>query len=224
MLTSSARLSDASPPTLETTHSVDSARIAAMTRLMDSMLHDVRNPLNALAINTEVLSEKLKDERGAVPPLQEKNLRAIREQVQRVDAVLRQFSQFITPPRGESETELSEVTARAVAVLAHESRRGRVTLTVEISPDVRVRVPDSAGLYFLIYRTLLRAIERAPAASEVRVQLSKSEGRGVFSVENAAGARAASDEVDGMLRQLAHEVGGELVVKGDMLKFSFSVA
>ena len=39
---------------------------AASNRLMDSLVHDARNPLNALSINLEVLTEKLKEgaERG----------------------------------------------------------------------------------------------------------------------------------------------------------------
>ena len=43
-------------------------RYGAVPALMDSLLHDVRNPLNALAINLEVLAEKLKGETGRCRP------------------------------------------------------------------------------------------------------------------------------------------------------------
>ncbi|MHA7631305.1 histidine kinase dimerization/phospho-acceptor domain-containing protein [Corallococcus sp. M7] len=74
---------------------VGAARYDAVPPLMDSLLHDVRNPLNALAIHLEVLSEKLKGESGQVPATQEKNLKAMREQIARVDGLLKLFSDFM---------------------------------------------------------------------------------------------------------------------------------
>ncbi len=38
---------------------VDAARYGAVPTLMDSLLHDVRNPLNALSIHLDVLTAKL---------------------------------------------------------------------------------------------------------------------------------------------------------------------
>jgi spermidine synthase len=48
---------------------IRAVRWASAVRLMDSLVHDVRNPLNALAINVEILQEKLaRAAGGAVPP------------------------------------------------------------------------------------------------------------------------------------------------------------
>ena len=74
---------------------VGAARNAVAQRLMDSLLHDVRNPLNALSINLDVLTEKIRRELGEIPAAQEKNLKVMREQIFRVDAVLRQFADFM---------------------------------------------------------------------------------------------------------------------------------
>jgi phosphoglycerate-specific signal transduction histidine kinase len=106
---------------------VDAARYSAVPSLMDSLLHDVRNPLNALSIHLEVLTEKLKGEAGQVPASQEKNLRSMREQIQRVDGILRRFSEFIVSRPGSlGDVELSDTVTRALEVLAHESRKRRL--------------------------------------------------------------------------------------------------
>jgi signal transduction histidine kinase len=114
---------------------------------MDSLLHDVRNPLNALSINLEVLSEKLKGEAGEVPASQAKNLKAMRDQIQRVDGILRQFTEFIVLRGGAAgEAGLSEVAKRSLEVLAHESRRRRLKVQTAIEPNVSVRLQDTSEL------------------------------------------------------------------------------
>src|SRR4051812_7861377 len=109
------------------THQPDeviAASQAATTQLVESLLHEARNPLNALAINLEVLTEKLKDDAGAVDPSLEKNLRAMREQVFRTDAILRSFAEFLVTQQGHfSEMSLPEILERAVEVLGHEARK-----------------------------------------------------------------------------------------------------
>ncbi|MFY0575704.1 hypothetical protein ACN28S_16275 [Cystobacter fuscus] len=60
MINSTAANSGA-PPVREVTETVvDAARYSTVPSLMDSLLHDVRNPLNAMSIHLEVLTEKLK--------------------------------------------------------------------------------------------------------------------------------------------------------------------
>jgi len=100
VITSTAATSSAPSVREQADPVVDAARYGAVPTLMDSLLHDVRNPLNALSIHLEVLSEKLKADTGQVPPSQDKNLKAMRDQIQRVDAIMRRFSEFIVSRSG----------------------------------------------------------------------------------------------------------------------------
>jgi signal transduction histidine kinase len=167
-------------------HAVVGASHDATNRLMDSLLHDARNPLNALAINLEVLAEKLKDEDGKVPESQDKNIRAMRDQIFRVDAILRQFSDFLAPKPGRGELNLSEVIARAVEVVGHESRRRRVKLKAAIDPNVTVPEVDSAAIHVAAVQLLLRAILRSDAGAEVAVAVDRHGSEAVFTVSDSA--------------------------------------
>lgn len=217
----------AAPSGLETGDlALDSVRFHAMSRLLESLLHDVRNPLNALAINAEVLMEKLRDPTtGAVAPGPEKNLRAIRDQVQRVDTVLRQFAAFLLPARGAGEANLTELLEKALEVLGHETRRARVRVAPAVAPGLGVRVDDLAALSFVLCRVVQRAIERSSAGGEVRVTLEKRGAQAVLMVR--AGAEGSGPQLwdaDAILEQLAGRVGAQLSVSAGEVSLRFSLS
>jgi phosphoglycerate-specific signal transduction histidine kinase len=166
---------------------VDAARYSAVPSLMDSLLHDVRNPLNALSIHLEVLTEKLKGEAGQVPASQEKNLRSMREQIQRVDGILRRFSEFIVSRPGSlGDVELSETVTRALDVLSHESRKRRLQVRLTIAPGVRARLSDTGELGFLVVQTLMRVYDRSAQGGEVTVAVRAEDTRAVLEVVASA--------------------------------------
>jgi signal transduction histidine kinase len=203
---------------------VDAARYGAVPTLMDSLLHDVRNPLNALSIHLEVLSEKLKAETGQVPPTQEKNLRAMREQIQRVDGILRRFAEFIVWRGGTpGEAELSETVARALEVLAHESRRRRLQVRTELSPGVRVRMADAGDLGFLVVQSLLRAYERSETGADLSVTVRTEGSRAVLEVQ-VAHSREESPETAAALALRCAQLEVEFRQQAGSCRLAFPLA
>ncbi len=194
----------------------------AATRLVDSLLHDARNPLNALAINLEVLVEKLKDEDGKVPESQEKNIRAMREQVYRIDGILRQFADFIAPRLGASgEVNLAEVVQRALDVAGHEARKRRVKLERALDATPPLTVRDPGAVHLLVAQLLLGAVGRAEGGTEVRVQLVRAQAR--ISLEVSAPSGAAWDEATlAALRALAQQGGAELTARPEGISLGFA--
>jgi phosphoglycerate-specific signal transduction histidine kinase len=203
---------------------VGAARYSAVPPLMDSLLHDVRNPLNALSINLEVLSEKLKGETGEVPASQAKNVKAMRDQIQRVDGILRQFAEFIVLRGGSSgEVGLSEVTKRSLEVLAHESRRRRIKLQTEIEPDVRVKLADTSELSFFLVQALLRAFGRTEAGMDVRVAVRCEGSQAVLEVTDPAGnAPESAPDVVAALGLRCAQLGVDFQIRTGVCRFIFS--
>nr|WP_153867504.1 MULTISPECIES: histidine kinase dimerization/phospho-acceptor domain-containing protein [Myxococcaceae] len=205
---------------------LDAARYAAVPPLVESLLHDVRNPLNALAINLEVLNEKLKGEDGEVPAGQAKNLRAMREQVARVDGILRQFAEFLVHRAGPSgEASLSETLERVLAVLGHEGRRRRIKVQPAVEAGLNVRLADLSELGFLLLQPVLRAFERAEAGSEVAVVARGEGARVVLEVVEATdiAQERAPGAVAGLERACAR-LGVELQLRGGTCRLVFSRA
>ncbi len=220
MVTSTAVSSSAPSVHEQSDPVVGAARYGAVPALMDSLLHDVRNPLNAMAIHLEVLSEKLKAETGQVPPSQEKNLKAMREQIQRVDGLLRMFSDFIVFRGGTpGEVDLSESTTRALGVLGHESRKRRVQVQVAVEAGVQVRLQDTSELGFFLTQALLRAFRRVEGGGSVRVTVRVEGPQAVLEVEDSGSSGAESTpDVEAALGLRATQLGVELVVRGGLCR------
>jgi len=204
---------------------IDAVRYSAVPLLTDSLLHDVRNPLNALSINLEVLTEKLKVE-GAVPANQEKNLRAMREQIFRVDATLRLFAEFLAARPGEAtEATLSDVLSRALQVVSHESRRRRLHVHTTVEADVKVRGAVVTELAFLSIQPLIRAFHRADADGDVRVSLASEGTRAIFEVsDGAAKDGETAPEVAAALKLACERLGVDLTLRGGQCRMVFSRA
>ncbi|RKG89010.1 histidine kinase [Corallococcus sp. CA049B] len=202
---------------------VGAARYDAVPPLMDSLLHDVRNPLNALAIHLEVLSEKLKGESGQVPATQEKNLKAMREQIARVDGLLKLFSDFIVfrgaGPSGDAP--LSDATGKALDVLGHESRRRRLQVQRLIEPDVQARLEDTTELGFFLVQVLMRAFQRAESGATVVVSVRAEGPSAVLEVSDGSSAPERATDTVAALTLRSAQLGIEFVVEAGTCRLVF---
>jgi len=191
---------------------------------MDSLVHDVRNPLNALAINVEILQEKLaRAAGGQVPASQAKNLQAMREQVARVNSMLGDFARFLAPsPTAPAAQSLSTMVRDAVAVLGHAARRARVKVLVD-APEApaAVEAMDPSGLALLTLVPVLRALERTPEDGQVKVSVRSESARMVLHVQDGGREEGEDTEVEQALGAAAREYGAEFHVRGSQLRLSF---
>ncbi|MET0402002.1 MAG: histidine kinase dimerization/phospho-acceptor domain-containing protein [Cystobacter sp.] len=227
MINSTAANSSAPPVREGSDTVVDAARYSAVPSLMDSLLHDVRNPLNALSIHLEVLTEKLKVETGQVPPSQEKNLKSMRDQIQRVDGILRRFAEFIVSrPSGAGDVDLTETVTRAIEVLSHESRKRRLQVRPTLAPGVRARLTDIGEAGFLVVQALMRAYGRSEAGREVSVVVRTEESRAVFEVVDtqATGSVEGTGETSAALELRCAQLGVELLLRAGTCRMSFPLA
>ena len=184
-----ASVPDPATPQLPTLD-VDACRYQTFSRLVESLMHEVRNPLNALSINLEVLTERMRGQSGGtLPANHEKNLTAIRTQLQRVDATLRAFAEFLCPTvDSQNPTDFSASIVRAMDLLAHETRRGRVTFEHSVVPELSVRFKRSALVPFLALQPLLQSIARSSPGSVINVSWTRMDGeKAAFEVRDASG-------------------------------------
>ncbi|WP_426752446.1 sensor histidine kinase [Myxococcus sp. Y35] len=217
MSNSASSVEDAPQPVL------GAARYLAVPTLMDSLLHDVRNPLNALAIHLEVLSEKLKAETGQVPASQEKNLKAMRDQIQRVDGILKLFSDFLVFRGGTTGVaDLSDATTRALGVLGHEGRKRRVQVQSAVEAGVQIRLGDTSELGFFLIQALLRAYRRAESGGSVRVTVRGEAASAVLEIEDSGGASTEPlPEAVEALRLRCSQLGVDLFIRAGVCRLLF---
>jgi hypothetical protein len=129
----------ADPPSLERPRHVaeEEAREYAMYALALScgaggLAHQVRNPLNAMVLQLALVAEKL-SANSELASSCGGNLSKLRQQIGRVEDVLREYLDLAEPAAGP-DLEAGRLVAGVAGLLAHEARRCRITLRSAASP------------------------------------------------------------------------------------------
>ena len=218
------RSAPTAPPSLEPQLPAPDAQVQAALNaltleLVDSLFHDARNPLNAIAIHLEVLTEKMRGTEAAAKA--ESNLRAIRDQVTRVDAVLKSFSEFlVSKKRGEATLRFSDLVGKSLEVLGYEFRSKGILLRSSIEPNLSIKVEERSCAGLLVLWPLFRAIRRAQPSSQVEVKVKAENTRVEFTVIDFAPGTEGDPEDTGAIDAVCRQNGGSLNIGGRVCSLS----
>jgi signal transduction histidine kinase len=185
-------------------------RSQALSRLAAGVAHDIKNPLNAMALQLAILSEKLsaQPEAGAVGGA---HLTSIREQIGRVNEVLRRFLDVADPSAPLGYTELGGLLQDATALFAHEARRRRIELVLEGARGAPRTGGDPARVGRLVLVLLAGAMAAMPDGGRLEAGLGAEEGNAVLRVTHALGDGATETGYDlGVAAAAASALGGTL--------------
>jgi signal transduction histidine kinase len=98
-----------------------SSRLAAISRLTSGVAHEIKNPLNAMALHLEVLKGKLE--------IQEPELDVISREIKRLDNVVKTFLNFNKPVVLQARPiELNRVVEQVVALVLVEAQARNIEI------------------------------------------------------------------------------------------------
>ncbi len=150
-------------------------KLAAVGTMTAGLSHEIRNPLNAAALQLSVLERRVhRLPPGAQPGLLEP-LTLVKDEIRRLDHILEDFLQFARPrefvPR---PIDLVPVVARVLDLLGGEAERRGVRLERDLDP-----VPPVAGdeerIRQVLVNLCLNALEAIPPGGTVRVSCRPGE-------------------------------------------------
>jgi signal transduction histidine kinase len=203
----------ASPPVTEAERLEHALQSLALPWLASGLAHDVKNPLNAMALHLAVLADKLEEAGDAVAAIGAVHLASLREQIGRIDDAVRRFAESADPSPRAEPTDVSRVVADLCRLLAHEARRRRVELRCEAGPEaVRSRC-HPARLGRLLLGLFRRALAETPPGGRL-VVCSAAEGPdATVRFEGVAGPEAPDLAfVTDIVAASAAAMGGRLAV------------
>jgi two-component system, NtrC family, sensor kinase len=153
-------------------------RLAAVGRISAHITHEIRNPLNAIGLNAELLAEELasadvsSDARALV--------QAIGREVDRLNAVSEEYLRFARLPKPAfAREDVNDIVAGLAEFLRPEMDASRADLRLELAarlPPVRA---DEAQLRAALMNLLRNSREAMPRGGSIVVTTRAAEGGGV---------------------------------------------
>jgi signal transduction histidine kinase len=157
------------PPCCEE-HLEHAMRSQGLTRLVAGVAHDIKNPLNAMALQIALLSDKLAGS-GDAAASTTSHLGALRDQITRVNEVVRRFLDVTDPSAPLGYTDVGALVADTASLFGHDARRRRLDLSVDaVEGAVRTRCDPgrvSRLVVGIFYRALVETPERGRLAIRV---------------------------------------------------------
>ena len=142
-------------------------RFEVVSRLADDLAHEIKNPLNAIVVNLEVLRRKI--EAGATQVAVER-ANVVDHEIARVHLIVDQVLQLMRPPRGGVQTiSLDETVAEMQPMLDAQARAARVEL--ELSADAGVFVSAQRDVVkFAVLNLIVASYELGDRLKLLRVE------------------------------------------------------
>lgn len=135
------------------------------SRFAHAFIHEVRSPLNAMALYLELAGTPRGEEPAGRPgPSLEYLLGRVQDQIKRIDGLLGMFGAVWAPKSGEP-TDLAVVAASAVPFARHEAFRRGLDLEASVCPNAPVAA--DGGLVAEALVTLFGAAMQAKAGSRI---------------------------------------------------------
>jgi two-component system, sporulation sensor kinase E len=155
----------------EAEETLESERLNALTLLAAGVAHEIGNPLNSLDIHLQLLGRKFRKLAPADRAPLEENLATAREEIQRLDTILKQFLQAVRPttPRRERH-DLHGVIHEALRLLEPELSSRHIAVDLDLAESLPPVMIDP-GQFQQVFYNLIRNAYQALSASDGRVTL-----------------------------------------------------
>jgi two-component system NtrC family sensor kinase len=151
-------------------------RLAAVGRISAQITHEIRNPLNAIGLNAELLAEELAQ--LPAPPSEALTLvAAISREVDRLNGVTEEYLRFARLPRPAfGRQDLSDQLASLLDFLSAELSAARIEVVRALDPALPAIQADEGQIRAVFLNLLRNSREAMPRGGQVTVRTRLKEG------------------------------------------------
>jgi signal transduction histidine kinase len=163
-------------------------KLAAVGTMTAGLSHEIRNPLNAAALQLSVLERRVRRLSEELQPGLLDPLMLVRDEIRRLDHILEDFLQFARPREFRPEpVEVRPLLRRVVDLLGSqaEARHVRLELVVEEEAQVPPVSGEEERLRQVLINLTLNALEATPAGGLVRLSMSREGDSARITVEDS---------------------------------------
>jgi two-component system, NtrC family, sensor kinase len=168
-------------------------RLAAVGRISAQITHEIRNPLNAIGLNAELLQEELEASPG---PRKEaiQLVSAISREVDRLNGVAEEYLRFARTPRPQvARQDLSDIVGSLLDFLGPELQEARIEVQRELSAGLPPVRGDEGQLRAVFLNLLRNSREAMPHGGTVAVRTGRADGAVEVEVRDTGGGIPPGD-------------------------------
>jgi len=155
-----------------------SERRAHVATLAREMAHEIRNPLNAMSINVEMLEEELGGKPSGNPDEVKSFLKSIKGEIRRLKDLTENFLSYARPPQLNMDAnDLNRFLEEICVFVQPEAEARRIQLVRDLDPLLPSVDFDSAQLRQAVLNILSNAQQVVPEGGSIRVR-SRMEPKG----------------------------------------------
>jgi two-component system sensor histidine kinase HydH len=146
-----------------------SEKLAAVGTMTAGLSHEIRNPLNAAALQLSVLERRIGRLAPAAQPSLLEPLTLVKDEIRRLDHILEDFLQFARPREfAARRVDVVPVLAKVLDLLGREAERRAIRIERDFE-DVPPIAGDEERLRQVLVNLTLNAFEATPDGGWVRV-------------------------------------------------------
>ncbi|HUY14542.1 MAG TPA: ATP-binding protein [Terriglobia bacterium] len=143
------------------------AKLAALGRLTSGVAHEVKNPLNAMILQVEILKTKLQSRDQDVKP----QLDVLTSEIRRLDRVVKTFLDFTRPLElRRVETDLAELMKEVFTLAEPHARKSNVRLILDPNGAIPLLKLDCDLMKQALLNLVLNGCQAMPSGGELRVK------------------------------------------------------
>jgi two-component system, sporulation sensor kinase E len=154
-----------------TEETIQSERLNALTLLAAGVAHEIGNPLNSLHIHLQLLERRLRKVPDGLRKEMSKSLSVAKEEISRLDTIIRQFLGAIRPARLERQLEnINQLVQESIRFMAAEIADRNILVETELRADLPLLEVDRTQLKQAFFNVIKNAFQAMKTGGILRVR------------------------------------------------------
>ena len=168
-------------------------KLAAVGTMTAGLSHEIRNPLNAAALQLAVLERRIRKLPGQDQGQLLDPLRLVRDEIGRLEHLLEDFLQFARPRElNVAPVDPAAAVESVVGFLAGDAQQRRIALEHSVAARLSPTAADPERLRQVLMNLAINALDATPGGGRVRIE-ARAEGRDVVFIVDDSGPGIAPD-------------------------------